>query len=280
VPRVAPATPSTAAANIARNARAERDRLARWRSVRDHAWAFVDPYLPEGGRVAVVGAGKAHTLPLTRLAARAGSVDLLDVDPVSARQARRRTGRRLRRRIRVHEHDVTLGAAQRVLESTVARRTLPVSTPEPTPLPGAPYDLVVGDLFYSQLLYPGLHDAGVPDTWIGPALRTHGQPLTDLAVARLHASVVPGGHVVHLHDPIAWVPARRQPVTLEAILAAPSADAALATIARGVQASSGNVRAAVRGRPDPVVAEAWWRWPFATGADYLVWAMASRRPTT
>jgi len=42
-------------ANVVRNARAERDRLARWTTTRDQCWAFVEPLIRAGADVAIVG---------------------------------------------------------------------------------------------------------------------------------------------------------------------------------------------------------------------------------
>ncbi|MDP9258815.1 MAG: hypothetical protein M3Q31_20020, partial [Actinomycetota bacterium] len=59
-------------ANKQRNARATAARLERWRPARDVLWTLVDPFVPGGARVAVVGAGNGHDVPLRRLAERAG----------------------------------------------------------------------------------------------------------------------------------------------------------------------------------------------------------------
>ncbi|HEY4279044.1 MAG TPA: hypothetical protein VGM91_12525 [Conexibacter sp.] len=267
---------AAARANVVRNARAERSRLDRWQETRDRCWSFLDPLIADGARVAVLGAGKAHTLPVSRIAARAGSVALLDIDPVSARMGRRRVGARERRRVSVIEHDVTLGRADAIIAATLtgaARFTPP--PPAATPLPGAPYDVVIGDLLYTQLVYPALHDAGVAGDRMRAALALHGQPLVNLVVARMHASAP---LVVHLHDPIAWLPGSRHPIAIEQVLEARSAVQARGLIARGRPVASGDVRHAVETTAGiTLLREAWWRWPFAPGSDYLVWALAAAR---
>ncbi|MGI8862847.1 MAG: hypothetical protein ACR2JH_00365 [Solirubrobacteraceae bacterium] len=59
------------------------------------------------------------------------------------------------------EHDVTTGAAHAIIHAAARGQV-----PEPVlvteaPLPGAPYDLVIGDPLYSQLLYPAMMDLGI-----------------------------------------------------------------------------------------------------------------------
>src|SRR6202000_350068 len=81
---------------------------------------------------------------------------------------------------------------------------------EARPLPGAPYDLIIGDLFYSQLLYPALVDLEVDADRRAETLVRHAPSLTRAVVARLHASAP---RVVHVHDPIAWWDGHGQPVT-------------------------------------------------------------------
>src|SRR6478672_9011978 len=69
-----------ARANTRRNARGTAERLARWEPARDALWAVLARHLAPGGRVAVVGAGNGHDLPLARIAERARRVDLIDLD--------------------------------------------------------------------------------------------------------------------------------------------------------------------------------------------------------
>ncbi len=108
----------------------------------------------------------------------------------------------------------------------------------PTPIGTGGYDVVVGDLLYSQLLYPALRDTALPRERVGVVLARIDRPLVASVVRRLHASVVPGGVVVHVHDPLGWWDDHVQPVTLDEILAAAATDvdAALALVAQRARA--------------------------------------------
>jgi len=200
-------------ANASRNAGAELDRHRRWAPARDALWDFLAPWLDKGARVAIVGAGNGDDLPLRRIARRAGEVVLVDIDPRAAQGARRRLRRAERRQVAVVGHDVTCGAADRVAlvalregevdsADSVATAMAPPAprsddmepgsdrhawlAPEPDlPLPGAPYDLVVGDLLYSQLLYPALLDLGVDPDRRADTLARHAPHLTRVVVAYL-----------------------------------------------------------------------------------------------
>ena len=120
--------------------------------------------MPAGASVAVCGAGNCDDLPLRRLVEHAGRVDLLDLDPASCRAAVRRVPRGERGRVRVLEVDASDGLADRIVAS--AGRGEPALPPPAAdlervaaaPLGDPPYDVVVGDLLYSQLLFPGLRD--------------------------------------------------------------------------------------------------------------------------
>lgn len=264
-------------ANTSRNARAEIDRHVRWAPARDALWQLLDPLLSPAARVAVLGAGNGDDLPLDRITDRARDVSLIDLDAPAARSARRRQLRRLRRHIDVIEHDVTRGAADRIAIAT-ARGEVPAAPVIPeSPLPGAPYDLVIGDLFYSQLLYPALIDLEVPIARTTAVLARYSPMVTRSVVARLHISA-PHGHVVHIHDPIAWWPGHPQPVSLSQILAIAdlNPDAAARLAARGTGPRESDPRAALTAFAIPVQATAVWRWPFAKDVDYLACATLTR----
>jgi hypothetical protein len=266
-------TASATAANVARNARADIGRRRRWAPARDALWASV-AHLVADARVAVVGAGNADDLPLGRLARVAGRVVLLDVDAHAAAAARRRLPRTERRRVGVLEHDVTLGVADRIVCAAAAGDAPPVWAVAPVPLPDGPHDLVIGDLFYSQLVYPGLVDAGVPGEVADAIGADVGPRLTAAVVARLHASAPA---VLHVHDPLAWWPGHAQPVTLDAVLALagrdPEAAVRLAATGRGPQ--GWDPRAALERLGLPILDTTLWRWPFAPGVDYLACATLS-----
>jgi hypothetical protein len=271
-------------ANASRNAEAGFGRRRRWGSARDSLWDFVAPLIEDGAaRVAIVGAGNGDDLPLRRISRRAETVTLIDLDPLAARAARRRLGRAEREKVDVIGHDVTEGAADAIVLAALAddaaseAANLPHLAAEAggegRPLPGAPYDLVLGDLFYSQLLYPALVDLEVDPDRRAETLIRHAPPLTRAVVARLHASAP---RVVHVHDPIAWWDGHEQPVALEEILAAatgPGPEAGIALAARGVGPRESDPRAALVDLGLSTTATALWRWPFAPGVDYLACAI-------
>jgi hypothetical protein len=265
-------------ANASRNAQAGFDRPRRWAPAQDALWEFIAPHLDHGARVAIVGAGNGDDLPLRQIASRAGAVTLIDIDPGAARGARHRLGRAERRKVAVLGHDLTEGAADAVvlgaLDDVAAKGAVP------DPLPGAPYDLVIGDLFYSQLLYPALLDLEVDADRRAAVLAEHAPSLTGSVVARLHASAP---RVVHLHDPLAWWDGHEQPVSLDEILALATTagpDAAVALAASGNGPHESDPRAALDDLGLHPTATALWRWPFAVGVDYLTCAtLADSRPT-
>ncbi len=267
-----------ALANKQRNARGTAERLARWQPARDALWTVLARHLAPGGRVAVVGAGNGHDLPLARIAERALRVDLIDLDARAARGARARLPGDVRRRVEVVREDVTAGIAD-ALVTEAARGDLPAAREAPpTPLGTGAYDLVVGDLLYSQLLYPALRDTALPPERVGVVLARIDRPLVASVVRRLHASAAPGGVVVHVHDPLGWWDDHVQPVTLEEVLAAAAegAEEALALVARGHGPSACDPRAiAVEAGIEPVET-VFWRWPFQEGVDYLACATVTR----
>ena len=268
-------------ANASRNARTGRGRRRRWEPARDALWDFAAPVFEDGARVAVVGAGNCDTLPLRRLISRARAVALIDIDPRAAEGARRRLPRAARRRVKVIGHDVTAGRADAIVHTALPSavdpthpyRRLGRPRSEPAdPLPGAPYDLVIGDLFYSQLLYPALLDLGVDGDRIDEVIAAHAPSLTVAAVARLHASAP---LVVHVHDPLAWWDGHEQLVSLEEILDLASTDgpeAALALVAHGIGPCESDPRATLAELGLTTSATALWRWPFTAGVDYLACA--------
>jgi SAM-dependent methyltransferase len=274
---VGPAGASPAAtANRRRNA-ARAGRRRRWRPARAALWRLLDAHVPAGARVAVLGAGNGDDLPLHALARRAAAVELVDLDPAAAARARRRlpSGRR---RVRVVAEDVTLGAA----DALVARATGAPAAPAPPaarpPLPGAPYDVVIADAVLSQLAYPALRDAGLDGAAIDRALLGGGQALTDAVVARLLASA-PGGVLVIVDDVLGWWAGHPQPFALDAVLACAAREgpgAARALVRRGSPAYGCDAEAALRRAGGELLDIAFWRWPFAPGAEYLVCGRVAR----
>lgn len=276
-------------ANAARNARRETGRRARWAPARGALWSLLHPHLTAGARVAVVGAGNGDDVPLGRIASVARSVTLVDIDGHAAGRARGRVRRGLRRRIDVVEHDVTLGAVDRTVgearRAAAARPTDGAPAPDPArpdaaavePLPGGAYDLVVGDLLYSQLLYPALLDAGVPADVRRAAIAREGAGLTRALVARLHASAPV---VVHVHDRACWGNGYPQPVELDDVLDAAdgSSQAGLALADRTKGPREADPRVAIQVLGPEIRATRLWRWPFVPGVDYLVVGTVAASP--
>ena len=266
-------TPVVFAANARRNGRAAPDRPSRWRRARAELWAVLDPIVPAGARVAIAGAGNGDDLPLTRLASRASEVHLVDLDVMAARRAIARERRSLRSRITAIEEDVTAGAAERVASAVIAGAGVRDAAVPREPIGTGGYDVVVGDLLYTQLLFPALLDAEVDPERRTPALRLHGQRLTDGVVARLHASTT-GGHVVHVNDVAGWWPGHPQPLTPEQMLAPEPGPAAL--LHRLGRPAGCDVPGSVRATGDVVASQRWWAWPFNDDTTYLVHAIVAR----
>ncbi len=147
-------------ANTARNARGRVSvgMLAGHRPAR-RCGAFLDPFTARTVRAwRSSGAGNGDHDPARADRRRAGEVALIDLDGPAIRAARRRqpTSRCAPDRCgRARRHRRRCGR-DRDRRRRTARSRAPVLCE--APLPGAPYDLVVGDLLYSQLLYPALVD--------------------------------------------------------------------------------------------------------------------------
>ena len=264
-------------ANTQRNARATAARLERWSPARDALWGVLDRHVKPGDAVAVVGAGNGHDVPLRRLAERAGRVDLIDIDARAARGARDRVPSSLRGRVEVVREDVTAGVADDLVTVAAGGDLPAVRTAPEAPLGSGGYDVVIGDLLYSQLLYPALRDTALPRERVGVVLTRIDRPLVASVVARLHASA-PGGVVVHVHDSLGWWDDHLQPVTLNEILVAATVDIDTAheLVARGHGPSACDPRAiSIEAGIEPLES-VFWRWPFQEGVDYLACATVTR----
>lgn len=149
----------------------------------------------------------------------------------------------------------------------------PAATITEAPLPGAPYDLVIGDLLYSQRLYPALVDLDLPAARTAQFVARYGPMLTRSIIGRLHVSA-PNAQVLHIHDPLAWWPGDNQPITLNRILTTAEYDpeAALALAARGTGPHHSDPHAALDAFAIPIQATALWRWPYSPHVDYLACA--------
>jgi hypothetical protein len=260
-------------ANAGRNLLADSTRLQRWATARDELWRLIEPLIETSARVAVVGAGNGHDLPLERLTEQAAQVTLIDIDPTALRRTGRRLRTKLRRKALIVEHDVTAGAADQVIRAAVRGRVPEAVVVPEAPLPGAPYDLVIGDLFYSQLLYPAMLDLAVPDRRRRSIGDRYGPILTRGVVSRMHASA-PHGHVAHLHDPLGWWGGHAQPAELNGILEVAKHDPghAMRLIAQGRGPRDADPRAALAHFNIPVRSTGLWAWPFDEHTNYLVCA--------
>jgi hypothetical protein len=264
-------------ANAERNARATAARLDRWEPARDALWAVLEPHVAAGARVAVVGAGNGHDVPLRRLAERTAALDLIDLDARAPRRARGRLPAELRKHVAVVREDVTAGSADELVRLALGG-DLPAPREAPLePLGSGDYDVVVGDLLYSQLLYPALRDSPLQPERVGVVLARIDRPLVTSVVRRLHLSA-PAGVVVHVHDPLGWWAGHPQRTTLEELLevAATDTGAALELVARGRGPSNCDPRAIALQLGYEPLATALWRWPFQDGVDYLACATVVR----
>jgi hypothetical protein len=259
----------TVKANARRNSAGGVRRHWRWRGTRDAAWALLDRHVAPGATVAVVGAGNGQDLPLRRLGRRAARLDLIDLDPRALRGTRRRL-RLAGVRAATITQDVTGGAAEAVIRAVVAQQPVR-ARPDVIPVGRPPYDVVIADQFLSQLLYPALSDAKLGYGVVDSALRAHGQTLTNAVVAGLVASA-PGGLVICIEDVLGWWTGREQPFTLDAVLAEPDPERALAMVGRGKRPRGCDGRVALTAAGALVVDRAFWSWPFAYETDYLVCA--------
>lgn len=270
----------TLAANRRRNDEASWWRTPRWRDSRRQLWNLLDRRVAHGARVAVVGAGNGHDLPVRRLASRAAELWLFDLDSAALHRAKQRV-RSSRGRVIAHELDITLGGADAIVTAAVEQRE-PSAGDAIVPLPGAPFDVVIADLLYTQLLYPALADSGLPTAAIDECLTRHGQRLTEQVVDSLHASA-PRGIVVHVHDLLGRWRGHRQPVSLTDVLTASRSDpnAALELASQGNQPRGCDPRSAVTSRGAEILETSMWVWPFAPAVEYLVCATvaASADPT-
>lgn len=258
-------------ANTTNNARGAgaSARRKRWRPARDAVWALLEDVIAPGAAVAVVGAGNGDDVPLARLAERAGVLDLIDLDPDALGRAVARTGGKGRAVV----EDVTAGAADAIIATALAREPRAAGTP-PAAAPLGTYDVVVADLVLTQLLYPALKAAGtLSGREIDEVLLREGQPLTDAVVGRLHASAPV---VVILHDLLGWWKGHQQPFALDTLLRRPAADAR--RLARAGSTPYGcDPWVATRNAGAHVDRERHWRWPFAPGADYVVFGLVTSR---
>ncbi len=250
-------------------------RRLRWRPAREACWALLDRHIAPGARVAVVGAGNGDDLPLARLARRAGSLDLIDLDGRAVKRARRRCAV-MRTEVRTLVEDVSGGRADQIVRGALGEPA-DISEVPRIPIGDGPYDVVIADFVATQLLYPALSDSGLPAARIKATLLAEGQRLTEDVTARLHAAA-PAGVVVHLHDTLGWWPGHGQSFTVDAVLALAETDPAAAlTLAGRANVPYGcDPRAASLALGADILDTRFWGWPFAPGTDYLACATVAR----
>ena len=244
-----------------------------WVTAQGACWELLDPLIAPGAIVGIVGAGNCDDLPLTRIAERARP----------RRPARPRPGglpRRHRARAtdRAHEDPGPGGRRQRRPRRPHLGggrgRSRRRSADGPTGARSAtgPYDVVIGDLFYSQLLYPGLRNAGVPDERIMLALANYGPALTGLVVSACTRARPTASSSTSTTRRL--VGRHAQPFTLDHVLAVAGpvgrrgAGAAPDRLGPGGHESS--FRPGALGIP--ILRTSFWRWPFGHGTDYLACA--------
>lgn len=259
-------------ANAVNNAMYQDLRLERWAGVRDELWRLVDPLLDVGGRVALVGGGSGDDVPLRRIVERAGHVDLIDFDPSSTARAIGRLPAPLRSRVNAIEHDVTGGSADLVLRAIRDDLPLPDALPLPYDALGSGgYDLVVGDMLYTQLLHAGLIALEVFGERQHELMRRYDPPLVTALVQRIQASLAHGGHAVHVHDVACWATGHDQPIELEEALEDP-----FWNWSRLLRHDDCDPHLVLGRIGADVVDAAWWEWPFEPNKRFLVRASVAR----
>lgn len=259
-------------ANATNNAMYQDQRFERWASVRDSLWALLDPLLAEGGRVALVGGGSCDDVPIARILERAQHVDLIDFDTSSTQRALGRLPNEARDRITVLEHDVTGGSADQVLRAVRDDAPLPDALPLPYDALGTgDYDLVIGDMLYTQLLHAGLIALEVFGERQHELMRRYDPPLVNALVHRIQASLAPGGHAVHVHDVACWSTGHDQPMELAEALEDP-----FWTWSKLRRHDDCDPHLVLGRIGADVVESTWWGWPFEPNKQFLVRATVAR----
>lgn len=259
-------------ANATNNAMHQDLRLERWEAVRDSLWNLMAPVVPFDARIALVGGGSCDDVPLVRLLDRASHIDLIDFDSTSTARALARVPDAARERIGVIEHDVTGGSADMMLRAVRDQTELPDALPLPYDALGSgDYDVVVGDMLYTQLLHAGLIALEVFGDPQRELMRRYDPPLVNALVQRIQASLAPGGHAVHVHDVACWTAKHTQPMELDDALRDP--EQCWTRLARHDDCDPflhlGRIEA-------EIVDTAWWGWPFEPNKQFLVRGTVAR----
>lgn len=260
------------ASNAMNNAVHQELRFERWERARSCLWRVLDPLLADGARVALVGGGSCDDVPLARIAERAAHVDLIDFDIGSTDRALARLDASLRGRTAVLECDVTGGSADLILRAVRDETPLPEALPLPYDALGSgDYDLVVGDMLYTQLLHAGLIALGVAGARQHELMRRYDPHLTGALVQRIQASIASTGHAVHVHDLACWAEGHTQPLTLDEVLEDP-----FWTWTRLLRHDNCDPHLALGKIGADIVDSAWWPWPFEPNKQFIVRATVVR----
>lgn len=161
--------------------------------------------------------------------------------------------------------DITDGNADEILLAITSGRPWPMSLrgSSDSISEGEPFDLVIGDMLYTQLLHPALTQVRIGKDTKSTAMRHYDAPLTLQAVTRLHASSA--GIVIHIHDLACWSEKHAQKTSLAETLTDP------ASLWRNlVRHDSCDPHLAAKSLPGTLVGTAWWHWPFYAKKDFLV----------
>ncbi|MEO6866957.1 MAG: hypothetical protein ABI200_02950 [Gaiellales bacterium] len=263
------------ASNARNNAMHQALRLERWQPVRSALWKLVEPLIDATARVAIVGAGSCDDVPLTRMAEHAAHVDLIDFDRSSTDRAIGRLDADQRARVGVIELDVTGGSADLVLRAARDNASLPEALPIPYgPLADEPYDLVIGDMIYTQLLHAGLLELGIVGKRQRELMRRYDRPLVHGLVQRIEASLGTGGHGIHIHDLACWASGHKQPCSFDEAVADP--DHRWTELRRHDNCDPHLVLEGIGAR---IVDQVWWPWEFEPNKQFLVRATVTRAAT-
>ncbi|MBC7462231.1 MAG: hypothetical protein H7287_12790 [Thermoleophilia bacterium] len=202
---------------------------------------------------------------MQRVAERAASVTLVDIDPEAAARAQARITGKAQAGIEFLELDVTDGAAEVIVASIVAGAGHPTNLDPPTDaIAGGGFDLVLGDMLYTQLLQPALVQLRLPGPQQLEYMRAFDGLLTEALVQRLQRSASPLGKVVHVHDVACWSGVHSQPVELAEALATP--DLSWARLRRHDQCDP---QLALERLGVLTVERGWWEWPFEPNKRFL-----------
>lgn len=157
--------------------RQSRDAWARYAPHRARVTAIVMNLLPAGGRLCVLGAGNLNDLDLPQVLARAGAIELVDIDTDAMEAALRRQSLDDDDRVRLREGDLSglLGE-------------LP---------PAGAFDVVLSAGVLTQLLQSVVDAALDPETSVAVTLQ-----MRDRHLAELTRLTRPGGHAVLVTDTV------------------------------------------------------------------------------